>query len=116
MFRKLLQASSPDVRFSTPVERSESHAWTPAPGFSERNRNDSFENAKLSSFEEVYDKSSFRAATSTAAWDILKVADTIASEHLDGLAPAGEHSALMIARRASRWKICRRTRCSVSVC
>ncbi len=102
MFRKLLQASSPETRFSAPVEeRNDSPARPPTPGISERNRNDSFENAKLSSFEDIYHKSSFRASTSTAAWDILKVADMINSEHLHGLSPAGKHSALMMALEAA---------------
>jgi hypothetical protein len=98
----LLQASSPETRFSAPVEeRNDSPARPPTPGISERNRNDSFENAKLSSFEDIYHKSSFRPATSTAAWDILKVADMISSEHLHGLSPAGKHSALMMALEAA---------------
>jgi hypothetical protein len=98
MFRKLLQASLPDSRFTAPAEeQSESPTRPSAPGISERNRTDSFDNAKLSTFEEIYHKSSFRAATSTAAWDILKVANMINSEHLHGLSPAGKHSALMMA-------------------
>jgi hypothetical protein len=101
MFRKLLHASSPEIRLADPVEESDSPARPPAPGISERNRNDSFENAKLSSFEDIYHKSAFRAATSTAAWDILKVADMIGSEHLHGLSAAGKHSALMMALEAA---------------
>jgi hypothetical protein len=106
MFRKLLQASSPEVRFTAPAEeRNDSPARLSAPGSvepnRERNRNDSFENTKLSSFEDIYLKSSFRPATSTAAWDILKVADVIASEHLHGLSPAAKHSALMMALEAA---------------
>jgi Skp family chaperone for outer membrane proteins len=102
MFRKFLQASSPESRYTAPAEvQIDSPARPPAPGFGERNRNDSFENAKLSSFEDIYHKSSFRAATSTAAWDILKVADMISSEHLHGLSPAGKHSALMMALEAA---------------
>ena len=98
MFRKLLQASSSERRFGPAVEEQNDPPARPiAPGISERNRTDSFENAKLSSFEEIYHKSSFKAATSTAAWDIMKVADMIASEHLHGLSPAGKHSALMMA-------------------
>jgi len=102
MFRKFLQASSPETRFTAPAEeRNDSPARPPAPGISERNRNDSFENAKLSSFEDIYHKSSFRAATSTAAWDILKVSEVINSQHLHGLSPAGKHSALMMALEAA---------------
>ena len=102
MFRKLLQTSSPESRFQASVEEQvDSNVRPPAAASSERNRNDSFENAKLSSFEEIYRKTQFRAATSTAAWDILKVADMIASEHLHGLSPAGKHSALMMALEAA---------------
>jgi hypothetical protein len=102
MFRKFLHASSPESRYTAPAEEQiESLARLPAPGISERNRTDSFENTKLSSFEDIYHKSSFRAATSTATWDILKVSDMIASEHLHGLSPAGKHSALMMALEAA---------------
>jgi hypothetical protein len=102
MFRKFIQASSPESRFPALEEaRNDSPAGLPAPGISERNRNDSFGNAKLSSFEEIYQKSTFKAATSTAAWDILKVADMVTSEHLHGLSPAGKHSALMMALEAA---------------
>jgi len=102
MFRKLLQASAPESRFPAhPEEQIDSPARPPAPVNGERNRNDSSENAKLSSFEEIYRKSAFKAATSTAAWDILKVADMISSEHLHGLSPAGKHSALMMALEAA---------------
>jgi Skp family chaperone for outer membrane proteins len=102
MFRKFLQASSPESRYTAPAEEQiDSPARPPVPGISERNRTDSFDNTKLSSFEDIYYKSSFRAATSTATWDILKVADMIASEHLHGLSPAGKHSALMMALEAA---------------
>ena len=102
MFRKFMQASSSESRFSALEEaRNDSPAGLPTPGNSERNRNDSSGNAKLSSFEDIYQKSTFKPATSTAAWDILKVADMVASEHLHGLSPAGKHSALMMALEAA---------------
>jgi hypothetical protein len=102
MFRKMLQATSPENRFTVPAEEPKaSPAGLSAPGIGERNRNDSLGNAKLSSFEEIYHKSTFRAASSTAAWDILKLADMINSEHLHGLSPAGKHSALMMALEAA---------------
>ncbi len=102
MFRKFLQASPPEPRFTSLEEdRNISPAVPSMPGISERNRNDSSGNAKLSSFVEIYHKSDFRAATSTATWDILKVADMISSEHLHGLSPAGKHSALMMALEAA---------------
>lgn len=102
MFRKFLQSASPEDRFTALEEdRNNSPAAPLAPAINGRNRNDSSGNAKLSSFEEVYHKSTFKAATSTAAWDILKVADMIGSEHLHGLSPAGKHSALMMALEAA---------------
>jgi hypothetical protein len=102
MFRKFFQASSPDSRYSVVEEAPNDPPAAPsATGISEWNRNDSSGNAKLSSFEEIYHKSTFKPATSTAAWDILKVADMIASEHLHGLSPAGKHSALMMALEAA---------------
>ena len=102
MFRKFFKTSSAESRISAvEEERNDPPAAPPAPGISERNRNDSPGNAKLSAFEDIYHKSTFRAATSTAAWDILKVADMINSEHLHGLSPAGKHSALMMALEAA---------------
>jgi hypothetical protein len=102
MFRKFLQASSPES-CATGLEeaRNASPAGPPAPGISERDRNDSSGNPKLSSFDEIYHKSTFKPAASTAAWSILKVADMIGSEHLHGLSPAGKHSALMMALEAA---------------
>ena len=102
MFRKFLQASSPEGRFTAvEEERNDLPAGPPSPGISERNRSDSSPNAKLSTFEEIYHRSTFKASTSTAAWDILKVSDMIASEHLHGLSPAGKHSALLMALEAA---------------
>jgi hypothetical protein len=102
MFRKFLQSASPEDRFTALEEdRNNSPAAPLAPAINGRNRNDSSGNTKLSSFEEVYHTSTFKTATSTAAWDILKVADMIASEHLHGLSPAGKHSALMMALEAA---------------
>lgn len=102
MFRKFLQASAPESQISAVEEaRNDPPAAQLASGISERNRNDSSGNAKLSSFDEIYLRSAFKAPTSTAAWDILKVADMIASEHLVGLSPAAKHSALMMALEAA---------------
>lgn len=103
MFRKMLQATPSETRFAPPVEEpNSSSAGLSTPSMSERNRNDSLQNAKLSSFEDIYRKSTFKAATSTAAWDILKVADMLNSEHLHGLSPAAKHSALMMALEAAK--------------
>lgn len=102
MFRKFLQASSPESQILAVEEaRNDPPAAPSASGISERNRNDSSGSTKLSSFDEIYLRSAFKAATSTAAWDILKVADMIASEHLVGLSPAAKHSALMMALEAA---------------
>jgi hypothetical protein len=101
MFKKFLQASSPESRFPALEEANEPPAAPSATGIHERNRIDSSGNAKLSSFEELYHKSTFKPSTSTAAWDILKVSDMIGSEHLHGLSPAGKHSALMMALEAA---------------
>lgn len=105
MFRKMLQATPPERTFTPPVEEpspAATPAVPPAPAVSERNRNDSFDNTKLSSFDEIYRKSTFRAATSTAEWDILKVAEMLNSDHLHGLSAAAKHSALMMALEAAK--------------
>lgn len=106
MFRKMLQATPQERTFVPPAEEPARPAPTPAapptPAVSERNRNDSFDNAKLSSFEEIYRKSTFKAATSTAEWDILKVAEMLNSDHLHGLSAAAKHSALMMALEAAK--------------
>jgi hypothetical protein len=106
MFKKFLQTASQESRYQALGDQRNGEerndlAVPPAHGLSERNRTDSLENAKLLSFEEIYQRSTFRPATSTAAWDILKVADMIASEHLHGLSPAAKHSALMMALEAA---------------
>jgi hypothetical protein len=101
MFRKFMQASAPESAVVLEERRIDPPAAAPAADVNERNRNDSSATAKLSSFEELYQRSTFKPATSTAAWDILKVADMIGSEHLHGLSPAGKHSALMMALEAA---------------
>jgi hypothetical protein len=100
MFRKFMQTSS-TAAVASEEERIDLPVGPPAPAINERNRNDFPVNAKLSSFEDIYHKSSFKTPTSTAAWDILKVADMLASEHLHGLSAAGKHSALMMALEAA---------------
>lgn len=102
MFRKFMQASAPEsAAVALQEQRIDPPAAVPAADANERNRNDSSATAKLSSFDEIYQRSTFKPATSTAAWDILKVADMIGSEHLHGLSPAGKHSALMMALEAA---------------
>jgi hypothetical protein len=104
MFKKFLQASAgatETVVAGYPEESNGSHTGLPLPGNSERIETESPGSAKLSSFEEIYRRSSFRAPTSTAAWDILKVADMVNNGHLHGLSPAAKHSALMMALEAA---------------
>lgn len=102
MFRKFMQASAPEcVAVALEEQRIDPPAAAPAADANERNRNDSSATAKLSSFEEIYRRSTFKPATSTAAWDILKVADMMSSEHLHGLSAAAKHSALMMALEAA---------------
>lgn len=104
MFRKFMQASAPGsaaVAVALEEQRNDPPAAVSAADTNQRNRNDSSATAKLSSFDEIYQRSMFKPATSTAAWDILKVADMIASEHLHGLSPAAKHSALMMALEAA---------------
>jgi hypothetical protein len=99
MFKKFMQGSSAAAPvFTAPAEElNGSHTGLSAPGHGERNQNGSPATAKLSSFDEIYHKSAFKAATSTAAWDILKVSDMVNNGHLHGLSPAAKHSALMMA-------------------
>lgn len=103
MFKKFLQGSSAaEAHFTVPVEEvSVPSSGLPVPTNIERSQIDSPGSAKLSSFDEIYHKSAFKAATSTAAWDILKLADMVNNEHLHGLSPAAKHSALMMALEAA---------------
>lgn len=56
--------------------------------------------AKLSTFDDIYRKSTFKPTTAAADWNILKVADMLNSEHLRGLSSASKHSALLMALEA----------------
>lgn len=56
---------------------------------------------KLATFEEIYRKSAFKSAATTAEWNVLKVADMLNSEHLRGLSSASKHSALLMALEAA---------------
>jgi hypothetical protein len=57
--------------------------------------------AKLPSFDDIYRRSPCKAATTTADYTILKVADMVNSDDLHGLSPAARHSALMMALKAA---------------
>lgn len=56
---------------------------------------------KLSSFDEIYRKSTIKSAATTSEWNVLKVADMLNSEHLRGLSSASKHSALLMALEAA---------------
>ncbi len=73
MFKKFLQGSSTaETVFAAPAEElNGSYTGLSVPGARERNQTASPATAKLSSFDEIYHKTAFKAATSTAAWDIL---------------------------------------------
>jgi hypothetical protein len=104
MFKKFLQGSSAAAEsvFTAPTEELDgSHNGPSTPANNERNQPDAPVTAKLASFEEIYRRSALRASTSTAAWDILKVADMVNNGHLHGLSPAAKHSALMMALEAA---------------
>jgi hypothetical protein len=103
MFKKFLQGSSTaETVFAVPAEElNGSHTGLSTPGPRERNQTESPATAKLLSFDEIYHRTAFKAATSTAAWDILKVADMVNNDHLHGLSPAAKHSALMMALEAA---------------
>jgi len=102
MFKRFLHGSSAETHFTVPAEEfNGSHNGLSANGNSEGNQTDSPGTAKLSSFDEIYHRAGFKAATSTAAWDIMKVAEMVNNGHLHGLSPAGKHSALMMALEAA---------------
>jgi hypothetical protein len=102
MFKRFLQASSAETRFTEPTEEfNGSHNGLSVPANSERSQTDSPDTAKLASFDEIYHRSAVKASTSTTAWDILKVADMVNNGHLQGLSPSAKHSALMMALEAA---------------
>jgi hypothetical protein len=102
MFKRFLKSSSAETIFTASSKGlKSSHNGLSAPGNSERNQTDSPGMAKLSSFDELYQRSALKAVTSTAAWDILKVADMVNNGHFQGLSPAAKHSALLMALEAA---------------
>ena len=105
MFKKFLQGSSAptaEMVFTAPPEElNGSQSGPSTPVNNERNQPDSPATPKLASFEEIYRRSALKASTSTAEWDILKVADMVNNGHLHGLSPAAKHSALMMALEAA---------------
>ena len=98
MLKRLWKGSSAKTIFTVFArELNGSHNGLSTPGSGERNQTDLPGMAVLSPFDEIYQKSALKAATSTAAWDIFKVADMVNNGHLQGLSPAAKHSALMMA-------------------
>ena len=57
--------------------------------------------ATLATFEEIYHKSNLKSTAASTEWNVLKVADMLASEHLRGLSTASKHSALLMALEAA---------------
>jgi cell division septum initiation protein DivIVA len=102
MFKRFFQGSSAEARFWASANGlNGSHNGLSTPGNNERNQTDLPDTAKLSTFDEIYQRTAFKAATSTAAWNILKVADMVNNGHLQGLSPAAKHSAVMMALEAA---------------
>jgi hypothetical protein len=98
MLKRFWKRSSAETIFTAFARESNgSNNGLSTPGNSERNQTDLPGMAALSSFDGIYQRSALKAATSTAAWDIFKVADMVNNGHLQGLSPAAKHSALMMA-------------------
>ena len=105
MFKKMLQVSSTLGRGPANGEEPNATPSGPSsPTFSDRERLETPPKpvaAKLPSFDEIYRKSTYKTAATTAEYTILKVADMVNSDDLHGLSPAARHSALMMALKAA---------------
>jgi hypothetical protein len=105
VFKRMLQTSPAQGPGRASAEDTPAtHAGPPMPSFNDLARADISPKtaaSKLPTFEEIYRKSTFKSNTTTAEWNILKVADMLASEHLQGLSLSAKHSALMMAFEAS---------------
>jgi hypothetical protein len=102
MLKRFWKRSSAETIFTVFAKQlNGSHNGLSTPGNGERNQTDLPGMTALSSFDEIYQRSALKAATSTAAWDIFKVADMVNNGHLQGLSPAAKHSALMMALEAA---------------
>ena len=102
MLKKFWKGSSAETVFTVfAKELNGSRNGLSTPGTAERNQTDLPGMAAQSSFDEIYQRSALKAATSTATWNIFKVADMVNNGHLQGLSPAAKHSALMMALEAA---------------
>jgi hypothetical protein len=104
MFDKLMQGLSAKTRRTASAEElTASHTGLSIIGNGAVEQTASPEEARLSSFDEIYHKSVIKSAASTppSAWNILKVAEMANNGHLQGLSPAAKHSALMMALEAA---------------
>jgi hypothetical protein len=102
MLKRFWKGSSAESIFTAFAKKSNgSHDGLLTPGNGERNQTDLPGMAALSSFDEIYQRFALKATTSTAAWNIFKVADMVNNGHLQGLSPAAKHSALMMALEAA---------------
>lgn len=104
MFKRLLQSSSARDHVVASAEETDTHEGPPLPTPTDRNRTDlspKSVTAKLLCFDEIYNKSSLKPASTTAEYNVLKVADMVNSDHLRGLSPAAKHNAVMMALEAA---------------
>ena len=104
MFKRLLQASSTRDHAVATAEETSTHEGPPSPTPNDPNRTEltpKTGTAKLLCFDEIYCKSNLKPASTTAEYNVLKVADMVNSDHLRGLSPAAKHNAVMMALEAA---------------
>ena len=104
MFKRLLQASSARDHAVASAEETTTYEGPPLPTPADRNRTElspKTGTAKLLCFDEIYCKSSLKPTSTTAEYNVLKVADMVNSDHLRGLSPAAKHNAVMMALEAA---------------
>jgi len=103
VFKRILQSSSGQGLNGSSDERTAVQAVLPASPIGEWAATETPPangTSKLSSFDDIYRKSNFKATTTTE-WNVLKVADMLGSDHLRGLSSASKHSALLMALEAA---------------
>lgn len=102
MFKRMLHPSSVEGR--APASAEELNVGLPTPPITERPRTEptpAVRNPKLAAFDEIYSQSNFKSPTGAAEYNILKVADMAASDHLQGFSASAKHSALLMALDAA---------------